>query len=152
MVLMHFTHNPTDVLGLSGLRAGPGPTALLRSRLGFRQFHAGDSYSAVEKDPEIRRGQKIRAANVRERSASHWPRCRGRSGFPRTNIAARSKAVALRGWVAGVPRARRERSVKKRSNHRERIELRGEVRAADRADQSFSVRLDDGTRISASFT
>ena len=62
--------------------AGPGLTALLRSRLGFRQFHAWDSYPAVEADPEIQRGQKIRAANLRERSASHWPRCRCRSGFP----------------------------------------------------------------------
>src|SRR5271169_5484413 len=73
--------------------AGPGLTALLRSRLGFGQFHAGDSYPEVETDPEIQRGQKIRAAKVRERSASHWPRCRGRSGFPAPTL-----PRALRRW------------------------------------------------------
>ena len=53
----------------SGSVANAMLTALLRSRLGFRQFHPGDSYPAVETDPGIQRGQKIRAANVRERSA-----------------------------------------------------------------------------------
>ena len=97
MVLWHFTHNPTDVLGVSGLLAGPGLTALLRSRLGFRQFHPGDSYPAVQTDPEIQRGQKIRAANVRERSASHWPRCRCRSGFPAPTL-----PRPLRRWRYGL--------------------------------------------------
>jgi hypothetical protein len=106
MVLMHFTHHPTDGLGLAALVAGPGPTALLRSRLGFTQFAAGDSYPAVETDPEIQRGQKIRAANVRERSASHWPRCRCRVRIPRADIAARSEPVALRVGLRAAARAK----------------------------------------------
>src|SRR5208337_1601388 len=85
----------------AGFVAGPGLTALLRSRLGFRQFHAGDSYPAVETDPEIQRGQKIRAANVRERSASHWPRFPCRSGFPAPTLP-RALSGGVAGWVTGV--------------------------------------------------
>lgn len=42
--------------------------------------------------------------------------------------------------------------MKKISNNREHIELRGEVRAADLDARQFSLRLDDGTRIVAEFT
>jgi hypothetical protein len=42
--------------------------------------------------------------------------------------------------------------LKKISNNREHIELRGEVRAADLDARQFSLRLDDGTKIVAEFT
>jgi hypothetical protein len=42
--------------------------------------------------------------------------------------------------------------VKTKSNNREHVDLRGEVRAADLDDRKFSLRLDDGTRIVAEFT
>ncbi len=48
--------------------------------------------------------------------------------------------------------ARKERRLKKHSNEHEQIELCGEVRAANLDDQSFSLRLDDGTQIVATFT
>jgi hypothetical protein len=47
---------------------------------------------------------------------------------------------------------RKRTPTQEHSNHHERIELRGEVRAADLDDQSFSLRLDDGTKIVAPFT
>src|SRR5271166_6100555 len=85
--------------------AGPGLTALLRSRLGFRQFHAGDSYPAVETDPEIQRGQKIlsrerkRAVSIALATLPLFVR------IPRANIAARSEAVALRVGLRAPARA-----------------------------------------------
>src|SRR5208337_1664001 len=97
---MHLTHNPTDVLGLSGLRCRPGADRSLTFAARI-QFHAWDSYPAVETDPEIQRGQKIRAANVRERSVSHWPRCPCRSGFPAPTLP-RALSGGVAGWVAGV--------------------------------------------------
>ena len=45
--------------------------------------------------------------------------------------------------------AGKERTPKKPGNHNGRIELRGEVRAADLDDHSFSLRLDDGTKVVA---
>jgi hypothetical protein len=42
--------------------------------------------------------------------------------------------------------------LKKHSNNREQIVLRGEVRAADLDARQFSLRLDDGTKIVAEFT
>src|SRR5271166_1948203 len=98
MVLMHFKYNPTDVLGLSGLRCRPGADRSLTFAARIRAIPpARDSYPAVETDREIQRGQKIRAANVRERSASHWPRCRCRSGFPAPTL-----PRALRRWRCGL--------------------------------------------------
>src|SRR5271167_1375869 len=94
---MHFTHNPTNGLGLSGLRCRPGANRSFTFAARIGAIPRGDSYPAVETDPEIQRGQKIRAANVRERSASHWPRCRGRSGFPAPTL-----PRALRRWRCGM--------------------------------------------------
>ncbi len=48
--------------------------------------------------------------------------------------------------------ARRGPALKKHGNHKEHIELRGEVRAADLDGRQFSLRLDDGTKIVAKFT
>jgi hypothetical protein len=49
--------------------------------------------------------------------------------------------------------ARKTSELKKQSNRaRRKIELRGEVRAADLDDRQFSLRLDDGTKIVAKFT
>ena len=48
--------------------------------------------------------------------------------------------------------ARRSSELKKRNNHKKPIELRGEVRAADLDGRQFSLRLDDGTKIVATFT
>jgi hypothetical protein len=42
--------------------------------------------------------------------------------------------------------------VKTKSNNREHVDLRGEVRAADLDDRKFSLRLEDGTKIVAEFT
>jgi len=48
--------------------------------------------------------------------------------------------------------ARKGRALKKVSNNREHIELRGEVRAADLDGRRFSLRLEDGTTIVAQFS
>jgi hypothetical protein len=48
--------------------------------------------------------------------------------------------------------ARKSPALKKQNNHRKHIELRGEVRAADLDGRQFSLRLDDGTKIVATFT
>ena len=48
--------------------------------------------------------------------------------------------------------ARKSTASKKQNNHKTQIELRGEVRAADLDGRQFSLRLDDGTRIVATFT
>jgi hypothetical protein len=42
--------------------------------------------------------------------------------------------------------------LKTKSNSREHVDLRGEVRAADLDARQFSLRLDDGTKIVAEFT
>ncbi len=75
----------------AALVAGPGLTALLRSRLGLRQFHPGDSYPAVETDPEIQRGQK-NPSRERKRAVSIALATLPLSvRIPRANIAARSE-------------------------------------------------------------
>ncbi len=48
--------------------------------------------------------------------------------------------------------ARKSTASKKQNNHKTQIELRGEVRAADLDGRQFSLRLDDGTKIVATFT
>jgi hypothetical protein len=48
--------------------------------------------------------------------------------------------------------ARKSPALKKQNNHKKHIELRGEVRAADLDGRQFSLRLDDGTKIVATFT
>src|SRR5208337_2621597 len=86
--------------------AGPGLTALLRSRLGFRQFHPGDSYPAVEADPEIQRGRK-NPSRERKRAVSIALATLPLSvRIPRANIAARFEAVALRVGLRASARAR----------------------------------------------
>jgi hypothetical protein len=47
--------------------------------------------------------------------------------------------------------AGKTREVSKRNNHRELLELEGEVRAADLDQRSFSLRLDDGRMLVAQF-
>src|SRR5271169_2213500 len=90
---------------LSGLVAGPGLTALLRSRLGLRQFHPGDSYPAVETDPEISTRPK-NPSRERKRAVSIALATLPRSvRIPRANIAARSEAVALRVELRAPARA-----------------------------------------------
>jgi hypothetical protein len=41
---------------------------------------------------------------------------------------------------------------KKSNNHKRQVEFRGEVRAADLDGRQFSLRLDDGTKVRATFT
>lgn len=48
--------------------------------------------------------------------------------------------------------ARKAPALKKQSNRKKPIELRGEVRSADLDGRQFSLRLDDGTRVVAKFT
>jgi hypothetical protein len=48
--------------------------------------------------------------------------------------------------------ARKSPALKKQNNHKKHIELRGEVRAADLDGRQFSLRLDDGSKIVATFT
>jgi len=46
----------------------------------------------------------------------------------------------------------RRSSASRNNQHRRRVELRGEVRAADLDGRQFSLRLDDGTKVRAKFT
>ena len=92
--------------------AGSGLTALLRSRLGLRQFHAGDSCPAVETDSEIRRGQK-NPSRERKRAVSIALATLPLSvRIPRASIAARPP----RRWRCGLgcgrqPTLRRSRRI-----------------------------------------
>ncbi len=91
---MHFKHNPTDVLGLSGLRCRPGADRSLTFAARI-EFHAGDSYPAVETDPAIQRGQKI-LSRERKRAVSIALATLPLSvPIPRANIAAPSEALGL---------------------------------------------------------
>jgi len=46
----------------------------------------------------------------------------------------------------------RKSTASKKQNNQKRVELRGEVRAADLDGRQFSLRLDDGTKVVAEFT
>ncbi len=76
-------------------------TALCCSRLGFRQIRAVDSYCSCTGSGNPTR-PKIRAANVRGRSASHWPRGRRRSDP--ANIVARAEAFGVKVVAGAGPR------------------------------------------------
>src|SRR5271167_425478 len=93
---MHFTQNPTDVLGLSGLRSRPGADRSLTFAARIQAIPPGDSYPAVANGsrnptrPKNPSRERKRAVSIALATLLLSVR------IPRATIAAPSEAVALR--------------------------------------------------------